>query len=82
MLRLTLLIDVQYLQKIVFCFEKGSNNQNRSSLGYHHPVKKSSLQNLRFHLPLDPTHWEEFPSRTPYHYLETSDLLGTFPQRS
>ena len=25
------LIDVQYLQNVVFCFEKGSNGQNHSS---------------------------------------------------
>ena len=25
------LIDVQYIQNVVFCFEKGSNGQNHSS---------------------------------------------------
>ena len=35
-----ILIDVQYLQKAVFSFEKGSNGQNHSSSGFHHPVKK------------------------------------------
>ena len=34
-----ILIDVQYLQKAVFSFEKGSNHQNHSSSGSNHPVK-------------------------------------------
>ena len=33
------LIDVQYSQKAIFSFEKGSIGQNHSS-GSHHPVKK------------------------------------------
>ena len=36
-----ILIDVQYLQKAVFCLEKGLNGQNRSSSGSHLPIKKS-----------------------------------------
>ena len=36
-----ILINVQYLQKIVFSFEKGSNGQNHSSSGSHYPIKKS-----------------------------------------
>ena len=35
-----ILIDVHYLQKAVFSFEKGLNGQNHSSLGSLHPVKK------------------------------------------
>ena len=35
-----ILIDVQYSQNAVFSFEKGSNCQNHSSSGSHHPVKK------------------------------------------
>ena len=35
------LIDVQYLQKGVFSFEKGSNCQNHFSSGSLHPVKRS-----------------------------------------
>ena len=35
-----ILIDVQYLQKVVFCFEKGSNGQNHSSSASHHHIKK------------------------------------------
>ena len=34
-----ILIDVQYSQKAVFSFEKGSNDQNHSS-GSNHPVKE------------------------------------------
>ena len=35
-----ILIDVQYSQKAVFRFEKGSISQNHSSSGSHHSVKK------------------------------------------
>ena len=33
-----ILIDVQYSQKTVFHFKKGSNGQNHSFSGPHHPV--------------------------------------------
>ena len=36
-----ILIEVQYSQKAVFSFEKGSNHQNHSSSGSLHIVKKS-----------------------------------------
>ena len=36
-----ILIDVQDSQKAVFSFEKGSNRQNHSCLGFLYPVKKS-----------------------------------------
>ena len=36
-----ILIDVQYLKKVVFSFEKGSDGQNHSSLASHHSIKKS-----------------------------------------
>ena len=39
-LLILILIDVKYLQNIVFSFEKGLNGQNHSSSGSHHPVKK------------------------------------------
>ena len=48
-----ILINVQYLQKVVFSFEKGLNAQNHSS-GSHHLIKKSDRhprppqQNFRF----------------------------------
>ena len=65
-----ILIYVQYLQNAFFSFEKGSNCQNHSSSGSHHPVKKFPQQNFWFHLlrgnlppPLH-THTQ------PYHYLE------------
>ena len=35
-----ILIDVQYSQKAVCSFEKGSNCQNHSFSGSHYPVKK------------------------------------------
>ena len=35
-----ILIDVQYSQKAVCRFEKGSNSQNHFSLGPHHLVKE------------------------------------------
>ena len=38
---------MQYLQKVIFSFEKGSNGQNHSS-GFQHPVKKiPPQQNFR-----------------------------------
>ena len=39
-----IIIDVQYLQKAVLSFEKGSNHQNHSSSGSHHKI--SPQQNL------------------------------------
>ena len=36
-----ILIDVQHSQNGVFYFEKGLNDQNRSSSGSHHHLKKS-----------------------------------------
>ena len=41
MLILILYIDIQYLQNVVFSFEKGSNAQNHSSLGFQHQKKRS-----------------------------------------
>ena len=35
-----ILIDVQYLQNVVFNFEKGSEAQSHSSSDSDHPVKK------------------------------------------
>ena len=37
-----ILIYIQYLQNVVFSFEKGSNGQNHSSSGSHHQIKKIS----------------------------------------
>ena len=43
-----ILVDVQYLQKVVFIFGKGSNSQNHSSLDSHHQIKKSPCKISRF----------------------------------
>ena len=40
-----ILIDVQYLQKVVFSFEKGLNGQKHSS-GSHHSIKNFLQQNF------------------------------------
>ena len=39
-----ILINVQYLQNVVFSFEGGSNGQNHSSSGSHHLIKKFPSQ--------------------------------------
>ena len=44
---ISILIDDQYLQKVVFNFEKGSNSQNHASSGSHHPIKKYHQQNFQ-----------------------------------
>ena len=33
------LIDIQYLQNVAFSSEKSLNDQNHSSLNFHHPIK-------------------------------------------
>ena len=38
---LSILIDVQYLQNVIFSFEKDSSGQYHSFSGSHHLVKKS-----------------------------------------
>ena len=43
MLILTL-IDVQYLENVVFTFAKGSNGQIYSSSDSHHPTKKTPVK--------------------------------------
>ena len=49
-----ILIDVQYSQNTVFSFGKGSNSQNHSSSGSHHPGKKNPpQQNFWFSPPLN-----------------------------
>ena len=74
-----ILIDVQYSQKAVFSFEKGSNCQNHSSSGSHHLLKNPLSQIF------DSAYWEEFTHPhprplTPYRYLEklaTTNRLTT-----
>ena len=53
-----ILIDVQYSQKAVFSFEKGSNQQHHISSHFLHLVKTLPHQNFRF------------PPPTPYCYSE------------
>ena len=48
------LIDVQYSQKVVFSFEKGSNHQNHSSSSSLHLVKKFPPINFVISLNLLP----------------------------
>ena len=38
---IVILVDAQYLQNVVFSFEKGLNGQNHFSSGFHQPIKKS-----------------------------------------
>ena len=54
-----ILINVQYLQKVVFSFEKGLNAQNHSS-GSHHLIKKSDR-----HPPPFPSKTFDSPPFTP-----------------
>ena len=51
-----ILIDVQYLQNIVFNFQKSSNGQNHYSSVFHHPIKKKAGK-----FPILPT-WQYFPT--------------------
>ena len=65
-----ILIDIQYSQKAVSSFEKGSKRQNDLSSGFLHAVKKiaSPSKNIRF----SPLHWGEFTFlSTTYHDLTT-----------
>ena len=43
-----ILIDVEYLQNVVFSFEKCLNGQNQSLLDSRHSVKNSPQQNSLF----------------------------------
>ena len=47
-----ILIDVQYSEKAVFSFEKGSNRQNHSSSGSMHLVKNT--RQVKFLIPSKP----------------------------
>ena len=47
-----ILINVQYLQNVVFSFEKGSSGQNHSLSDSHQPVEKSHQVNFPSLLPL------------------------------
>ena len=43
-----ILIDVQYLQNVVFSFEKSLNDQNHLSSDSYHSIKKSPQQKFSF----------------------------------
>ena len=43
-----ILIDVQYIQNAIFCFEKGSNRQNHYSSGSHHLVNPPPLTKISY----------------------------------
>ena len=60
---IVILFGVQYSQKDVFSFEKGSNGQNHSS-GSQHPAKKFPSP-AKFLIP-----------PTPYHYLENIGIAA------
>ena len=47
------LIDVQYIQNVVFSFEESSNCQNQSWSYSHHLIKKSPQQIFSFPLPFN-----------------------------
>ena len=58
-----ILIDVQYLHKAAFSFEKGSNCQNHSSSGSLHMVKQSPHPLLPSKIS-DFPHWGNCPTHT------------------
>ena len=66
-----ILIDVQYSQKAVFSFEKGSNCQNHSSSGSLHLVKKFAP--VKFPIPPNP-----LPLGKPLGRPEYIKLYGPF----
>ena len=47
-----ILFHVQYLQNVVFSFEKGSSGQNQSLTDSHHPVEKFLQATFPSPLPL------------------------------
>ena len=60
-----ILIDVQYSQKVVPSFEKGSVGKDQSPSVSNPSVKKFPPAKFQM-LP----HWGKFPLHTPYCYLE------------
>ena len=70
---ISILIDIQYSQKAIFNFEKGSNRQNYCSSGSLHPVKKSPPSKIfDSHLTGGGA---DSPTPIPYRYLENPDLI-------
>ena len=63
-----ILIDVQYLQNVIFSFEKDLNGQIHTSSDSHHWISPAKF-------PI-PTHRWGIPHPTPEHYLETLSGCG------
>ena len=61
-----ILIDVQYLQKVVLSFEKDLNDQNHSSSGSRHPIKIPPSGGDSPHPPLNAI-WKTLPSKLKVH---------------
>ena len=72
-----ILIDVQYLQNVVFYFDKGLNDQMHSSSDVHHLIKISTPSKI-FHSPS--TTGDFLASSAPLCHLETlmSDISRGF----
>ena len=47
------LIDIQYMQNVVFSFEKGSNGQNHSSSDSHHPTTHTPTKSAYFYMDVN-----------------------------
>ena len=62
-----ILISVQYLQNVVFGFEKGSIGQNSSSSDSHHPIKKCPCSKVSHYPPT-----EGIPPPQKKNYLENA----------
>ena len=58
-----ILVDIQYLQNVVFSFEKDSNGQKHSSSDSHPPNKKIPPQQ---NVPFSPPLLGEFPPSLPF----------------
>ena len=76
-------IDVQYLQNVVFGFEKGSKGQNHSLSDSQHPIKKSLKQPFPFLHPISPYYIKQIYQYKLYYYylyllLFTNILLFTY----
>ena len=74
-----ILMDVQYLQNVVFTFEKGLNDQTHSLSGSHRMIKKVPTQqsfSSPLHTPYcyvdNPVIWEQLSFS---YWFQNSDLL-------
>ena len=65
-----ILIEAQHSRKAVFSFEKRFK-LSKSLLRFPSPNNPPPPSKI-----CDPPHWWEFPTPTPYHYLENPDVLG------